>query len=403
MKKTIRIFLILIILFVSINNVYAQDFENVLSKNIILINLNEDKVIYEKNADEKVNIASLTKIMTLLVSVENIKNFDEEILVTENMLSDLEDDLSVAGFYAGETLTYNDLLYGVILKSGADATHILALKLAGSEEGFAKMMNDKAREIGMTNSSFANSYGIEQTGHYSSARDISKLLKYALKNEKFKEVYTTKSYTTKNNNHEMDGPLKYLTEKDKMNMSYVKGAKTGFTEIAGVCLSSISTYNNVDYMLITIGADYTDRKQAMKDSKVIYEYYFNNYGYNQILKKGDTIIKGETIYEVPYKVISTNTIEKYIKNITNKEDLKYKFKGDKTLGKNVKKGDEIGTFYIEYNDEILYEEKIISPVTVKITARYFVKHNKVLLCTLCILIVLLSLVIINRKRIIKER
>lgn len=403
MKKIIRIFLIIFTFFISMHGVYAEEFNNVLSKNIILINLDEDKVIYEKNADEKVNIASLTKIMTLLVSVENIKNFDEEFIVTDSMLSGLAYDLSVAGFWAGEKLTYNDLLYGVILKSGADATHMLALKLGGSEQGFAKMMNDKAKAIGMTNSSFANSYGIEQEGHYSSARDISILLKYALKNEKFKEVYTTKHYVTKNGNHEMDGPLKYLTDKNSMNMPYVLGAKTGFTEIAGVCLSSIATYNDVNYMLITIGADYTDRKQAMKDSKAIYEYYFNNYGYNKILSKGDTLIKGKTIYDVEYKVVSTKTIEKYIKNVKNKDDLKYKFNGEKTLGKNVKKGDKIGTFYIEYNDEIIYEEIIKSPITVQITARYFIKHNKVLLCTLCVLIVLLALVIINRKRIIKHR
>lgn len=272
MKKLANIFLFIFFLFIGIVNVNAEEFENISSKNIILINLNDDKVIYEKDADEKVNIASLTKIMTALVAIENIDDFNKEVIITKKMIGSLAYDLSKVKFEIGEVVTYNDLLYGILLKSGADATDSVAISISGSVDNFVKLMNDKAKALGMNNTSFSNTIGIEGENHYSSARDISILLKYALNNEKFKEVFTTEHYISTNNKHDMYGPLKYLKE-SKMN--YVLGAKTGYTSKAGLCLASIATYNDVNYLLVTIGADYENKKQHLDDSKEIYEYIFD--------------------------------------------------------------------------------------------------------------------------------
>ncbi|MBO5182811.1 MAG: D-alanyl-D-alanine carboxypeptidase [Bacilli bacterium] len=394
MKKILRYLILLCISLFCLINVRAEGIQDVSSNNIILLNLNDNKVIYEKNADERVNIASLTKLMTMIVSIENISDFNEKILITSDMIDNLAYDLSKVGFKSGEVVTYYDLLYGTLLKSGADATDILAISISESVEEFVKLMNEKAHELGMTNTSFANTIGIEQDNHYSSARDISILLKYALNNNIFKKIFTTEHYISTNNNHDMCGPLKYLKE---LGMDYVKGAKTGYTDIAGLCLASISNYNNVDYLLVTIGADYKNRKQHFEDTKTIYQYYFNNYEYKKILSKNDVLIKLKTIYDDEYEVLSDKDVYAYLNKNISSNDLTYGFDGKTLLNKTIKKNNYIGKYYIEYNNEILYSKNIKSPVSVSMSLSYFLKHN-ILILGLILLTFILFIILMNKKR-----
>ncbi len=395
MEKINKYFIIFILLLFPILSVKAEQIPIVSSKNIIMYNLNDNKVIYEKSADEKVNIASLTKIMTAIVAIENIRDFDEKVLITGKMLENLSYDLSKAGFKQGEIVTYNDLLYGVLLKSGADATNILAISISGSIEEFVKLMNNKAKELEMNNSSFSNTIGIEGDNHYSSARDISKLLKYAIKNKKFMEVFKTKNYISTNKEHEMNGPLKYLTSKEEMNMNYIKGAKTGYTSKAGLCLASIASYNNVNYLLVTIGANYENKKQHMEDSKNIYEYFFNNYEYKKIISKNDKIVTLETVYGKKYEIKSEETYKSYLNKSVEKSDLIYEYKGKKKLDKNIIKNEKVGTYYIKYGDDILYKKDIISPEDVKFDLIFFIKEN-IILVSLFILFTILEIICIFR-------
>lgn len=399
MKRVFKYLFIFFIFSFSLMNASAEEVIDVSSRNVILYNLNDDSVLYEKNADDKVNIASLTKLMTSIIAIENIEDFDKKIIVTSDMLKDVTDDLSVVGFKPGEIITYNDLLYGTLLKSGADATNILAISISGTIDNFVELMNDKANELNMNNSSFSNTIGIEGLNHYSSARDIAILLKYCLENEKFKEVFTTKSYTTTNNEHDMNGPLKKITDPDDMNMKYILGAKTGYTSKAGLCLASIATYNDVNYLLVTIGADYENTVQHIDDSKKIYEYFFDNYEYKTIISKGDEIIKLKTIYEQEYSIVSDEDYESYLNKSITKNDLTYEYKGRTTLDKNISKGDKIGSYYIKYNDEVLYVKSILAPENVQFDFIFLVKEN-ILLVTSFIIFTILLLVFINR---IKKR
>ena len=398
MTKFLKCFLISIfIFFCTFIFVYAEEID-ISSKNVILYNLKDNSVIYEKNPDDKVYIASLTKIMTAIVAIENIEDLDQRILITGNMINNLANDLSKVGFIEGEVVTYRDLLYGTLLKSGADATDILAISISGSVNEFVKLMNQKAKDLGMDNSNFENTIGIEGTNHHSSARDLATLLKYAIKNETFLEVFSSKTYISTNKEHDMNGPLKYITDKDNINFKYIKGAKTGYTSKAGLCLASIATYKGIDYLLVTIGADYENKTQHMEDSKKIYEYFFNNYEYKKIISKGDIIVKLNTVYGKEYDIISDETYESYLnKNITN-EDLTYEYKGISTLGRDIRKNDKIGTFYIKYNDEVLYTKSITSPVTVKFDLLFFLKQNIILISLLGILILLLILAFRIKKR-----
>ena len=392
MKRIVKYLLIIFTFFICFN-VNAEEIEGVLSKNIIMYNLNDDEVIYEKNSNDRVNIASLTKIMTAIVSIENIDDYNKSVLITSDMLKDVTNDLSVAGFKVGDAVTYNDLLYGTLLKSGADATNILAISISGSINNFVSLMNNKAKKLGMYNTSFSNTIGIESEKHYSTAKDVAILLKYAFKNKKFREVFETEHY--ENGKYIMDGPLKRINTDEN---NYVIGAKTGYTSKAGLCLASIAKYNNIGYLLVTIGAPKDDPMQNIKDSKKIYEYFFKNYSYKEILNKNDIVVKVKTVYGKEYNIKSFDDVTMYLKNDITKDDLIYKYDGDTLLKKGVKQDDKIGTYYILYNNEILYKTNVYAPKDVKFDLLFFIKENIVQLTLILIIIILVISIIRIRKK-----
>ena len=182
MKRVLYLFFLFLIL-IPIST-YALDIS---SKNAVLYNLNDDNIIYEVNKDERVSIASMTKIMTCLVALEKINNPKDKVVMTTSMFYRLaEENASVAGFYIGEEVTYEDLLYGLMLPSGADAAQALAISLYGSVDKFVDRMNEKAKELGLKNTHFVNPTGLDIKGHYSSVDDVAIILKEALKNDTFK-------------------------------------------------------------------------------------------------------------------------------------------------------------------------------------------------------------------------
>ena len=232
------------IFFLSFNIINAEEI-NLTSEKYILYNLNDNKILLEKDSNEKTQIASLTKIMSVIVSIENIKNFDEEVTITSEMLKGLTWDIATIKLKEGDIVTYNDLLYAAMLPSAADAVNALALSLSGSYENHLIMMNAKAKELGLKNTHYSNVIGLTDEDNYSSAYDISQLLMYALKNKKFKEIFETKNYTLSNGK-------KIATTIIKYDNKYILGSKTGYTTKAGRCLASISSENGVDYLFVTL-------------------------------------------------------------------------------------------------------------------------------------------------------
>ena len=175
-----KIILFLCIFLFSFMNVKALSFD-ISSKNAILYNLDEDTILYEKNSEEEVPIASLTKIMTSIIAIENITNIDEEITLTYDDFKGLiEADASVAGFYVGENVTYRDLLYALLLPSGADAAQALTRLVGEGRDNFVQMMNDKAKELGLEHTNFVNETGLDADNHYSTVKDVATIFKYAI-------------------------------------------------------------------------------------------------------------------------------------------------------------------------------------------------------------------------------
>jgi len=227
---------------------------NIYSKNMILVNLDNGEVIGEICGEDRIYPASLTKIMTTIVCLEQLNDLSETIALEEDMFSELsEEGASMAGFSPGEKVKAMDLLYGVMLSSGADAAVGLANKISGSEENFVKLMNRKAENLGMEDSHFVNCTGLHDDNHYSTLEDLVKLLQYALKNNIFREIFTTKT-------HETSGGLALTStmfeklDAGQMDSRYIMGGKTGYTGQAGLCLASIAKINGNNYLLITANA-----------------------------------------------------------------------------------------------------------------------------------------------------
>lgn len=330
--------------------VYAFDF-NVESKNIILYNMNDNNIIYEENSNEKVSIASLTKIMTAIVAIENC-NLNDKVTITNQDFIGL-DGYAKAGFKVGDKVTYEDLLYALMLPSGADA----ALALSNNIDNFIDKMNSKAKELNMTNTSFSNPIGMDNDNNYSTAFDLSKLLIYALKNEEFKKIFSSNEYTTTNN-------LKltkttYKTAKIyNIDISNITGSKTGYTGGAGYCLASTASIDGVDYLMVTLGA--VDIAHHLIDSTNIYNYYRENYSYKSILNKGQKLktLKIKFGKKKTYDIISDKSIKKYLKNDIDLGKLEYVYDGIDTLTYKIKKGDYLGKVTIKYNDEVLDTYKV---------------------------------------------
>lgn len=231
------------------------------AKAAILIEANSGKILYQKNAQQKLPMASTTKIMTSLIALES-GNLDEWFTVDENAI---KVEGSSMGLQAGDQVTMRTLAYGMLLQSGNDAANAVAVKLAGSAEAFAEKMNERAQQIGMANSHFVTPSGLDNEEHYSTAEDMAKLARTALQNDGFREICST--YQTK---LEYGNPpyTRWMTNHNRLLKEYegTIGVKTGFTKKSGRCLVSAAERDGVRLIAVTLNApsDWSDHK-AMFD------------------------------------------------------------------------------------------------------------------------------------------
>lgn len=355
-----KIVLFILCFFTFIINVFALDDPTLYSKNYCLYDLTDDKIIYEKNIQERTNIASLTKIMTTITAIEKINNLDDYVTITSEMLSNIKYDASLAGLKIGDKLTYKDLLYASILPSGADATQALAYSLSGSINNFVNDMNALAKKIGMESSNFVNVTGLDIDNHYSTINDLLKMLQYSLKNETFKTIYTTKSYTL-SNGLVVDATVKKYNNLMKLDISRITGSKTGYTNKAGLCISSIFESNNHEFIFISTNAEFIyGNYYNLKDNLNIINFMDKNYN-NQITAKSTDIIKTIPVnfsnIRKYYVHLSKDALA-YLPNDYNKDDIKVNYNG-KTSITFLDNNKQIGKVTITYKDNPIYEEDIL--------------------------------------------
>jgi D-alanyl-D-alanine carboxypeptidase (penicillin-binding protein 5/6) len=281
-KAGMRIFVTLTLTFFITVSVYKSiipsSFGKLNSTNAILIRLEDNTILMQQNSEEKIFPASMTKMLTAIVAIDNLSDLNEEIELTHYTFNGLFGaNASMAGFQAGEKVRAIDLLYGVMLPSGAEACIGLADEIAGSEKNFVRMMNQKAADIGMDNTHFENTTGLHDENHYTTVKDLSILLSYALQNNTFREIFTASRHSTKPTNKHPDGITLYSTMFEKLNNQNINGGKflggkTGYTDKAGLCLASLAKVGDQEYILVTAGAkgDIYSEQYNITDAIAVY-------------------------------------------------------------------------------------------------------------------------------------
>ena len=277
MYKKFKIFIILFLIFLLPCVNAAKIKEN----SYMVINAKDNSVLIERNANVKVYPASTTKILTCILALENL-NLEETITVTQEMLSELPKGSSTMKLKAGNKLTVDELLHGLMIPSGNDAAIVVAHLVSGSTEEFSKLMNKKMKEIGATNTNFVNPHGFHNEDHYTTAKDMSKLMSYAIKNEKFIEIISTKKFVI--NNESID---RTYTNTNILlgTLEYDIIGKTGYTSEAGNVFISYSKNNDIELITILLDGDsnYYNYKYRFDDTVYLNEYIFDNYTYNTVI------------------------------------------------------------------------------------------------------------------------
>ena len=258
-------------------NMFTISVNAISAKSAILIDSASGRILYEKNAYQKLPMASTTKIMTGLLACESGK-LDEYVKVSP-FASGTEG--SSLWLEAGQQISFENLLYGLMLKSGNDAAVAIAEHIGGSVEAFALLMNQKAKAIGLKNTNFENPHGLDSENHYTTAYDLSMIAREAMKNEKFAQVVSTKKFFIKENNGEWSRSLK---NHNKLLWMYdgCNGVKTGYTKKCGRCLVSSAEKDGTQLICVTLSAP-----DDWKDHTYLLDYGFNNYDTVILSKKGE--------------------------------------------------------------------------------------------------------------------
>ena len=342
------------------------------AKSAIMIEASTGKIIYEKNADEQLSIASMTKMMTMLLIMENIEN---ENLKWDEIITTSEHASSMGGsqifLEVGEQMTVEDLVKGISIASGNDAAVAMAERIGGTEANFVKMMNDKAKSLGLKNTNFQNACGLDTDNHYSSARDMALIAKELVKYEKILEYTGTyEDYLRKNTDNSF-----WLVNTNKLVRYYqgVDGLKTGYTSDAGYCITTTAKRNGMRLITVVIG----EPTSAIRNSETttMLDYGFNNYHLDMILSKDYVISKekvdlGEknTVEVIPKEditILNTKTGTK--RNVTYKIELK-------NIKAPLKEGDKVGIIKILEDNRVIMTIDAVAKNNIKklniITAYY---------------------------------
>lgn len=321
----------------------------------ILLDQDSNRILYGQNIDTVRSVASISKIMTGILAVESGK-LDHTVTINNVVLRAYGSGIYVK---VGEKLKLRDLVYGLMLRSGNDAALAIADYVGGSVDKFVALMNEKAKEIGMKNTTFHNPSGLdeeEEVGNYSTAYDMAILMSYAMKNEDFKKIVGTKKYTLKTNKNHY---IWYNKNKLLQTYQYATGGKTGFTKKARRTLVSTATKGNVNLIAVTLndGNDFQDHEN-------LHEYGFDNFQSYLVLKKGNLKIvkenyyRGDTLYINQDIRIALQPSEKDAVHINYKLEKKDDYKN----------GDQVGVV------ELFLGEEKISDVPIMVRVENNGKH-----------------------------
>ncbi len=326
------------------------------AKSAILIEASTGEILYQKNANEKLAPASMTKIMSLILIMENIENgnlkWNDVVVVSKNASSMGGSQIFLE---TNEMMTVEDLVKGICIASGNDATVALAEKIAGTEKAFVKLMNDKAKSLGLKNTNFVNATGLDAEGHYSTAYDMSVMARELVRHEKileFSSIY--EDYLRKNTSKSF-----WLVNTNRLVKfySYIDGLKTGYTKNAGYCLTATGQKRNMRLISVVMGEESSDKRST--DTLAMLDYGFNMYSINTVVSKKNSL------GNVPVNLGKKENVD--IKVVKDINILNNSQKGERNINYElitnnitapVKVGDVVGKIKVYEDGKYMYTEDV---------------------------------------------
>lgn len=322
------------------------------------------RVVYGKDFDKESAMASTTKIMSAIIVLENCDNLNQEVQVNKKAAQIRG---SVLGLKENDKITINDLMHGLLMRSGNDCAIELSIAIGGSTEDFVELMNEKAKEMKLKHTHFTSPHGLDNPEHYTTPEELAKITDYALKNKKFSEIVKTKNYTIHINGNAKN--LKNTNEVLCSNIEGVYGVKTGFTNNAGRCLVTSVKRNNLDFIIVVLNAD--SRKYRAEDTIKLINFAFNNFRYinleekiNEEFESWKNINLKRIMIEKGAKDLKAelrkNVSNDIIKEVAIRNEITFETNTITYLKAPVYKGTQIGNIAVKDGDEIIETIDIVA-------------------------------------------
>ena len=430
MFKKIFCVILSIVIFAGVFSVSAAgftptDFE-IRAESALLVSLDNNSILYTKKADEKRYPASLTKIMTALLLIENTKDLNKEkITVSKNAVDSLlGTGSSLGGLKEGEVVTAKQMLYILLMSSANEGAMAIAEHYGQTVDNFVKMMNERAKTLGMKNTHYANPHGLFDEDHYTTVNDMYKLVKEALGHDIFKKVVSSKQYDMPKTNK---NPARRLVTTNFLMLAYypeyyykyASGVKTGFTDEAGRCLISTATKDGYSYLCILMKSTAYDKnhnyvRYEFEDSRKLYEWAFNDFEYKALVTK-DQIVGEATVnlsFDTDYvSYVPSKDFSAIIPKNADSSTIQFKVNlSKKSFDAPIKAGQKLGTADIMFANEKMGQVDIVASQNVdrsfilyiwNIIKNIFSSKAMKIFAALVVLALLLfigSCIYLNRKR-----
>ena len=343
------------LLFSDSNNTFAESY-NTSAKAMCVMEASSQRVLAQKNSSAQLPMASTTKIMTAITAIESGVDLNKVFEISPRAVG-----VSGTSLYlrAGEKFTLRDLLYGLMLISGNDASVAIGEYVGGSVEKFIEMMNKKAQAIGATNSHFDNTHGLDSKNHYTTAYDLALITSYAMQNPTFKEIVSTKNIKITNS----DGKNRYLKNKNKLlsSLEGCNGVKTGFTDDAGRCLVTSCERDGMDVVCVVLNCGPMFEESAALLDKAFKEYHLVDLTSGYAFKTKLKVESGQQDY------VKIGTYGSYYYPLRTDElkKVKYKYTIDESVEAPVESGRAIGQVEIFIDNDLHFSEKIYTMENVR--------------------------------------
>lgn len=372
-KKQMISLVVVIFMILNSSFVFATSKQpELLSQAAILMDNKTGKILYSKNENEKMYPASITKIVTAILTLENC-NLDEMVTVSYHAAMSIPDGYSSASLQINEQLTVHQLLQLLLVHSANDAANVLAEHVGGSIDSFVSMMNTKTHELGLSDTHFTNTFGMHDDNHYTTAKDLAIIMKYCIKNEDFRRLAGSASCaipaTNKYGIRKYSSTNQLIIPNTNLYYPYLTCGKTGYTTQAGDCLVSCSYKDNLELLCVILGGKTINGVSTrFSETKDLYEYGYNNYSLKTLLNEDDVVTQIEvsngTMSTKNLNLLADKSISGLLQNDTLKEELIPNIYLKNPIKAPIEQGDILGSVCYTI-DGIQYETNLVASHTVE--------------------------------------